>query len=153
MPYTMNGFGTWYWGKDRIHTVTGRYEFCGHYGPLRSYNTKHFVVALFIPLIPLERKRILHECPRCTRHRAIPLKKWLERQERDLAAANDAAQKEPHNEEKAAAATGTAVAYEAEEEFELLAAKFDRALPRGPLLQAAIASGYEYFGKTYRAEA
>jgi len=41
---------------------------CGHHGPLASYETTLWFVVIFIPVIPLGRKRIIDECPRCRRH-------------------------------------------------------------------------------------
>ena len=91
MPSTINGIGTWYWGKDRIHTRGGQCEACGAFGPLRSYDTTLYFVVVYIPIIPLGRRRIINECPRCTRHRALSLRKWRQLQEKEIADANDQA--------------------------------------------------------------
>ena len=57
MPSTVNGIGTWYYGKDNLVTRNDRCEFCGNYGELKSYDTTLYFVVVFIPLIPLGRKR------------------------------------------------------------------------------------------------
>lgn len=76
MPHVVNGFGTWYWGKRRVFTRPDNCEWCGAYGELASYDTGKYLVAVFIPVIPLGTKRILDQCPRCRRHRVTSLKQW-----------------------------------------------------------------------------
>src|SRR4051812_16732236 len=58
MPFIINGIGTWYYGKRHIHTYDGTCQFCGQVGPLASYDTTLFFVVVFLPVIPLGRKRI-----------------------------------------------------------------------------------------------
>src|SRR5438067_26474 len=87
MPSTINGIGTWYWGKTHILTRNDTCEFCKSYGQLSSYDTTLYFVVFFLPVIPLGRKRILNQCPRCRRHRAISLKKWEEQKTASLVSA------------------------------------------------------------------
>jgi tetratricopeptide (TPR) repeat protein len=54
-------------------------------GELESFDTTLFFVCLFVPLIPLGKKRILEQCPYCRKHRLLPLKKWEESKKRDTA--------------------------------------------------------------------
>lgn len=76
MPYTLNGIGTWYYGKKNEHTINGRCEFCGKNTQLKSYDTTKFFVFVFIPILPLGKKRIIDECGCCRRHRVVSLKEW-----------------------------------------------------------------------------
>lgn len=68
MPTTVNGIGTHYYGNRNRQIRKGQCRSCGHYGDLASYDTRLWFVVIFIPIIPLGRKRILDECPRCRRH-------------------------------------------------------------------------------------
>ena len=62
MPTVINGIGTWYYGKRRIHSRKGTCESCGRQADLVSFDTTLFVVVVFVPVIPLQRKRILNQC-------------------------------------------------------------------------------------------
>lgn len=68
MPTTVNGIGTHYYGNRNRQIRKGQCRSCGHYGDLASYDTRLWFVVIFIPVIPLGRKRILDECPHCRRH-------------------------------------------------------------------------------------
>jgi tetratricopeptide (TPR) repeat protein len=76
MPVTLNGIGTRYYGRHNLTSHPGVCAHCGHNIPLSSYDTRLWFVILFIPVVPLGRKRILDQCPRCTRHRVLPLAEW-----------------------------------------------------------------------------
>src|SRR5690348_9900907 len=100
MPSTINGIGTWYWGKRNILTRNGSCEFCGSYRQLTSYDTTLYFTVFFIPIVPLGRKRVLNQCPGCSRHRAIPLKKWEQQKTESLMAAIEAWQQDKADPEK-----------------------------------------------------
>lgn len=72
MPSTVKGFGTHYHGKQNIARSPGVCQRCGFEGDLASYDTRLFFVLVFIRLIPLRRKRILNQCPRCSYHHVVP---------------------------------------------------------------------------------
>lgn len=76
MPTTYNGIGTHYYGKRNLYQIQGVCESCNREAVLSSYDTTLYFVFLLIPLIPLGKKRILDECPHCTRHRAMGLEEW-----------------------------------------------------------------------------
>jgi tetratricopeptide (TPR) repeat protein len=76
MPSTVNGIGTHYYGKSNLETKGGICEFCHRGGELQSYDTRLWFVVVYIPFIPLGRKRILNYCPHCTRHRVLALAEW-----------------------------------------------------------------------------
>jgi tetratricopeptide (TPR) repeat protein len=68
MPTAVNGIGTHYYGKKNLDVRTAPCRFCRRVGGLRSYDTRLWFVVVFIPVIPLGRKRIIDECPSCTKH-------------------------------------------------------------------------------------
>jgi len=76
MPVTVNGIGTHYYGKKNLETRPGVCRQCGKGVNLCSYDTRLWFVIVFIPIIPLGRKRILDQCPACRRHFVLDLHKW-----------------------------------------------------------------------------
>ncbi|WZO98265.1 hypothetical protein EP7_005325 [Isosphaeraceae bacterium EP7] len=76
MPITYNGVGTHYYGKKERSTRTAPCHSCGRVGALESYLTRLWFVVVFIPVIPLGRKRIIDECPSCRRHMAASADKY-----------------------------------------------------------------------------
>jgi tetratricopeptide (TPR) repeat protein len=68
MPTTINGIGTRYSGRSNLSVRAGRCHSCHRDGMLESYDTRLWFVILYIPLIPLGKKRITDCCPRCRRH-------------------------------------------------------------------------------------
>lgn len=76
MPFTLNGFGNHYFGKQRIHSIYARCEFCNSFDVLKSYDTSNYVVALFVPVFPLGERRVLNHCPRCQQFKTLPLRVW-----------------------------------------------------------------------------
>lgn len=78
MPTTINGIGTHYYGKKNLKTREGVCEQCGQEATLSSYDTRLFVVFVFIPVLPLGKKRIIDACSRCSRHGAVPLDTYHE---------------------------------------------------------------------------
>src|SRR5436309_2673470 len=122
MPTTVNGIGTWYWGKRNILTRNDRCEFCGSHGQLSSYDTTLYFVVVFLPVIPLGRKRIIDECSRCKRHRVASLKKWEEKKTAALLEALEQWQADRANPEKARKAVGVTIAFQDRQAFEDVAA-------------------------------
>lgn len=76
LPYTLNGIGTWYYGKKNVHTYQGVCPHCGTYNELTSYDTTKFFVFLLIPIIPLGDKRVIGQCRGCSKHHVMKLKDW-----------------------------------------------------------------------------
>ena len=79
MPYTINGIGTTYYGKGNLEVHTGRCESCLRTVQLRSYDTRLWFVVLFIPILPLGRRRVIDDCPVCGAHRHLPLARSRQR--------------------------------------------------------------------------
>jgi tetratricopeptide (TPR) repeat protein len=76
MPSTINGIGTHYYGKKNHTARTAACRWCGRVGALQSYDTRLWFVVLFIPIIPLGRKRIIDQCNGCTRHMVADAHKY-----------------------------------------------------------------------------
>ena len=76
MPSTINGCGTWYYGKTNRRTHQGVCSQCHHQTELKSYDTRLWAVVLYIPVFPLGRKRVIEECSVCSRHGVMPLDDW-----------------------------------------------------------------------------
>src|SRR5438552_3467829 len=147
MPSTVNGIGTWYWGKTNILTRNDRCEFCGQYRQLTSYDTTLYFVVLFLPVIPLGRKHIIDECPGCRRHRAASLKKWEAQKTKSLMDALELWQADRANSEKAKKAAGVTLAFQDKQAFEDVAGPVAQAFARDADMQMFLASGYDHFGQ------
>src|SRR5262245_3242462 len=76
MPSTVNGCGTHYYGKSNVKTRNGVCRRCHREANLVSYDTRLFIVVVFVPVWPLGRKRIIDSCPFCTGHYAISARQW-----------------------------------------------------------------------------
>ncbi len=76
MPITYNGVGTHYYGRGNPQSRPGVCPHCHRSVNLVSYDTRLWFVILFVPVIPLGRKRIIDRCPSCSRHYVIDLRKW-----------------------------------------------------------------------------
>lgn len=63
MPTTVNGVGTHYYGRKNRAARISVCRACGRQGMLESYDTRLWFVIVFIPIIPLGRKRIIDQCP------------------------------------------------------------------------------------------
>lgn len=89
MPTTYNGIGTHYYGKKNQETRHTTCQHCGQQAPLVSYDTRLWFVIFFIPVIPLGRKRIVDQCPVCTRHYVLDLHKWETTKQLEISGALD----------------------------------------------------------------
>jgi tetratricopeptide (TPR) repeat protein len=76
MPSTVNGCGTHYYGKSNVKLRNGTCRRCHRQTSLASYDTRLFIVIVFIPVWPLGRKRIIDSCSQCTGHYVIPARQW-----------------------------------------------------------------------------
>src|SRR2546421_7216499 len=86
MPQVVNGCGTWYYGKKNVERHQGVCRACHRMATLESYDTRLYVVIVFIPIIPLAKKRIIEQCSVCRRHLAMPYSQWQSVQQRSDAA-------------------------------------------------------------------
>ena len=152
MPFTLNGIGTGYWGKRNIHKVPGSCESCGKSVALSSYDTRNCFVILFLPVIPLGRKRILNQCPACSRHQVVPLGKWNADRERESGEALAAARSRPDDPEAAAQALQTLITYQDANGFAEAAPAMETRHKQHAEVLKVLGVGHEYFGNTEAAE-
>ncbi len=71
MPGTLNGIGTHYYGKRNRSSRQGFCVKCKTRVALESYDTRLWVVVLFVPIVSLGRKRVLDQCPICRLHQSV----------------------------------------------------------------------------------
>ncbi len=76
MPFTLNGVGTRYVGKQNLLVRSGSCGYCGRATRTESFDTREWFVVLFVPLVPLARYHILDQCPSCTRHTRLLASVW-----------------------------------------------------------------------------
>lgn len=153
MPTVVNGIGTWYYGKSRIHTRKGTCEFCQRLGELQSYDTTLYFVVVFIPVIPLGRKRILEQCPYCQKHRIVTLKQWEEGKANAVAEQLQRLQDNPDDREAIQSAIAVAVAYQDEALFDKLAPALAGHRLDDAAIQTQLGGAYSYFARWPEAEA
>src|SRR6516165_3577636 len=152
MPTVVNGIGTWYYGKRRIHTRKGTCEFCGHTTALASYDTTLFFVVFFVPLIPLSRKRILEQCSVCQKHRVMPLARWEEFKVTDAARVLDDLQNNPQDPQAMVAAIGLVMAYQDEPLFQQIIEPIAGEYRNDAAVQQQMGDAYSYFARWPQAE-
>lgn len=95
MPQSVNGIGTHYYGRQNAQVERGVCEKCGKEVDRVSYDTRLWVVILFIPIIPLGKKRVINFCPRCTAHRVMPLDQWNQAVDEVITKAEEEYRKKP----------------------------------------------------------
>jgi predicted Zn-dependent protease len=95
MPYTLNGFGTMYYGRRDQSVVQGTCSSCKRLTRLSSYETREWVCAVYIPLIPLKKYRILNDCASCRRHHRIALAEFKQQLENDVTPLRAAVERAP----------------------------------------------------------
>lgn len=147
MPTVINGIGTWYYGRRRIHTRTGTCEFCGNEAALQSFDTTLFFVVLFVPVIPLTRKRILEQCSACQKHRVLGLRKWEEAKVADGAVVIDQLEQNPSDRAAIASAIAFAQTYQDEPLFDQIVAPAAAEHKNDAAIQAQLAGAYSYFAR------
>ncbi len=153
MPFTLNGIGTWYYGRRNVFDEGGVCEFCGREVRLASYDTTEYFVVLFIPLLPLGRKRVLRECPSCRRHRTISLKEWKRLREEKLREAGEQYKNKPTQPAAARELIDAFVAFQESELFGKVAPSLRGSWIGNPVVTERLGQAFEAFGNLSEAEA
>ncbi len=152
MPTTINGIGTRYAGRKNLETRVGTCEHCGREATLSSYDTRLVFAVLFIPVVPLGRKRVFEECSRCHRHRAMPLDAYRAFQEETLTRLEAEHRQAPENAAAALAYNAALFEFQRHEEgerhLETLAGKF----PREAEVQFYLGGVHERSGRAEEAD-
>ncbi len=153
MPTTINGIGTQYYFKKNARTYEGTCESCNRQVMLTDYETGYFFVVLYIPLIPLGKKQILHDCPVCRRHQVMPLKQWEKLREESLDSGMSDLAENMNDPTKAIELLGRMTVFNnMEEAFELADATVNQH-SHDFQTQIEVGSWYEQQGKTQQAAA
>ncbi|MEZ6055633.1 MAG: hypothetical protein R3C01_02910 [Planctomycetaceae bacterium] len=148
MPYTYNGVGTWYYGQDRMLKVHSKCDLCGYEGELKSYDTSHFFVVLFIPIIPLGKYRIIEECPSCQQHRAVKLSQWEEQKAAAVADLREQIKTDGDKRQAAINAVHLAVAFQDAEMLKSVNGSLASRMTDDAEVQSVLGCACAYFGDT-----
>jgi hypothetical protein len=156
MPTTVNGIGTRYYGKRNRSVRTAACRSCNRVANLESYDTRLWFVVIFIPIIPLGRKRVIDACPICTRHFVASADAYEQARQLQVSAAQDQFRREP-SPPAALQVHATLLGFHEREQ----AAKFrqtvrerfpaDAELVAGLAAQLEHAGGYQEAGELYEA--
>lgn len=150
MPHTINGIGTWYYGKRDVHRIKGSCEFCGSLGELSSYDTTLYFVVVFVPVIPLQHYRVLEECPACQKHRVINARKWKELKANTTQEIIEPLEKNPRDREALLQGLGHCISFQDPTLFEKLIPMTEH-FREDADVQSQLGAAYSYFSR--RAEA
>ena len=112
MPSRINGIGTWYYGKENLIAFQGECRHCHQETTLRSYDTTSYVTILYLPILPLGKKRIGRECSICGKHYRISLSKWLKQRDEDYTKMTETYERNPADVEAAKELIATIITYE-----------------------------------------
>jgi tetratricopeptide (TPR) repeat protein len=153
MPTVVNGIGTWYYGKKRIHRLKNVCSFCNRAGELESFDTTLYFVVFFVPLVPLGRKRVLQQCPSCQKHRVISLQKWEVTKAQDIARLLEELRAKPDDGDTIRAAIALASSYQDEVLLDKLAPALAGHRLEDGAIQAQLGVAYSYFARHEEAEA
>ena len=152
MPTTVNGVGTHYYGHGNAIARQGHCSSCKRYATLTSYDTRLFVVVLFIPIIPLGKKRIVDSCSSCRRHFAVPLQTYIDGRNRDYAEA-DRLMSAARSDVEAIAAIRLVLQYREPATINRLIAAAEAKFPESPDLHAFIVEAHRFLSAFRAAEA
>jgi tetratricopeptide (TPR) repeat protein len=145
MPTSYNGVGTHYYGRRNKKSRTAVCQHCGHKAELTSYETRLWFVFVFVPVIPLGRKRIADQCAVCERHFAIDLKQWQTGRQSETAAAIQRYRKD-QSEEAALEVHGQLVAYQQYDDAAAFRSTASERFPESAQLAAGIAAHLDFIG-------
>ena len=138
MPTTYNGIGTHYYGKNNWAARTAQCRSCNRVGALESYDTRLWFVIVFIPIIPLGRKRIIDSCPSCRRHMAADAAKYEQARQLQVSGSLEQYRREASPETALVAHAQLLAFQEHEQATELRGQVLDR-FPHDARLRAALA--------------
>jgi tetratricopeptide (TPR) repeat protein len=144
MPTTVNGIGTHYYGKHNRASRMAACKSCGKTGVLESYDTRLWFVIVFIPIIPLGRKRIIDECPRCRRHFVADLEKFEQARQLQSSAALEHFRRE-RSTEAALTAHAQLLAFHDNEQAAGVRQTVLASFPTDAVLRANLAAQLEHF--------
>jgi tetratricopeptide (TPR) repeat protein len=152
MPSTINGIGTRYYGQKNVQLRPAACPHCGRGVELKSYDTRLWFVVFFIPIVPLGHKRIVDQCPSCTRHYSVDAEKWETSKQLDVSGALDKYRASPTPE--AAMETHQALlSYHEFEQATVFAHNMRQTFPANAAVHAYLGAALTHYGKDEEAAA
>lgn len=143
MPTTINGIGTHYYGKKNKESEEGICDFCQRDAILSDYETRTWFVFIFIPIIPLGKKKILNHCSKCRQHMAMPLSEWEDLEERELSSGIEKLSQNSNDPKVALEVFGTLLGFSKKEEARDLADSMEEKFPDDIDVQITVGSWHE----------
>ncbi|HEX8912872.1 MAG TPA: hypothetical protein VF796_10970 [Humisphaera sp.] len=149
-----SGTGTLNLGQWDMRLRRGVCTSCGRVETLRSYETSAVLFILFLPVLPLGRRRVLAQCPACGRS-ADTREAGSWRAERDRAVGTAAGELalDPTSADAAVRFVLATATYEDERRFLAAAPDLDHRFARHAGVQDALGAVYACFGRAAEAEA
>ena len=147
MPYTINGIGNSYYGKQRIHSIHGTCEFCGNLTVLKSYDTVNYIVVFFVPIIPLGSLRIIGECSSCEKFRCMPLKQWEGSKRQAIDAMKVELASDDDSSLPVKKAIGVAIGYQDMPLLDNVASTFGKSMTDDDAVQELLGDAFVYFAR------
>jgi len=95
MPVTINGIGTHYYGEKNLESHVATCPHCNRQATLKSYDTRLWFVIVYVPIIPLARKRIVDDCSSCRKHFAIDADKWDQIRKKEISGSEEKFREDP----------------------------------------------------------
>ena len=145
MPTTYNGIGTHYYGKKNKKSRHAVCQQCRYKAQLISYETRLWFVVIFVPVIPLGRKRIMDQCSVCSWHYATPMALWETGRQVDTAEAMSQFRKE-QSAETALIVHATLIRYQEFEQAETFRSRMLDQFSGQSILHAGLASDLDAAG-------
>ncbi|TWT96808.1 tetratricopeptide repeat protein [Botrimarina colliarenosi] len=150
MPYTVNGIGTNYYGKQNLEKHQGVCGSCGREVELKSYDTRLCFCVLYIPLIPLGKKRVVDDCPACRRHHVLNHSVWEEQRGKAIREAVAAYEAAPDDIEKAIAMHATLASAGERAAAAKMVETLSERFPENADVQVYLGNSLEEIGETQR---
>jgi tetratricopeptide (TPR) repeat protein len=142
---TVNGIGTHYYGKRNRQARVGVCHSCGAQTNLESYDTRLWFVFIMIPLIPLGRRRIIDQCPHCSRHFAANPQQWETSKQLGVSGTMHAYREQP-SPEAALEVHASFLAFRMQEEAAVFRSQAMQDFPESALLPAGLAAQLRQMG-------
>lgn len=151
MPTTINGVGTHYYGKKNLEAHAATCPHCNRAVTLSSYDTRLWFVVVFIPVIPLGRKRIIDECSSCKKHYVADADKWDQTRQLEISGSQEKFRADP-TPENAITVHQQMVNFRQFAEAAAFRKDATDYFPENAKLQAYFGDALSYFGRQPEAE-
>lgn len=145
------GIGSYF--KRNRESVHDTCDDCGHVGWLRCYDAERCFSLYGIPVLPVGRKHVLGECPKCRSARMVPLKRWRQGRAETLPEAVASFEADRDDRDAALEALGQCVAFHDRDAFVEVALMVEEGDGEDADMIAELAGGYAFFGMYDEAEA